>query len=399
MRIVIVGAGIAGLTLATALARSGSSVVLLDQSTEAQPVGAGLQLAPNAALPLQRLGLGDALTKTAVRPEGQDILRWDDGTLAHSTPMGVECERRYGVPLYTLLRSDLHRILRERVPAESIRRGRYVTEVLENSDGVTLRCADGQEVHGDVAIGADGIHSIIRGKLNTERHGTTNRVLYRGLLPTERVPELVAEPRIRIWLGTDAHFSCYPVSSGAQISFNAAVPANTDRPESWSTQGRVSDLKRAFTGWSPAVHTVISAAEWIGNWVLSDRAPVARWHQGRVALMGDAAHPMLPFFAQGANQAIEDAIVLASCLRTATAFTVNQALARYAALRSERTQRVNKVARDLTYSLAEFGDDPEQYEAIITRTEHAKADWVYGYDADAPSDTAPLEPGAANEGP
>ncbi|MBB4930715.1 salicylate hydroxylase [Lipingzhangella halophila] len=382
MRIVIVGAGIAGLTLATALARTGARTVLLDQSTEAQPVGAGLQLSPNAARPLRRLGLDKALESVAVRPEGQDILRWDDGTLVHSTPMGAEYERHYGVPLYTLLRSDLHRILRDSAPSGSVRRGRYVTSILESSDGVTLRCSDGQEITGDVAIGADGIHSMIRGMLNTEQHGFANRVLYRGLLPIERVPEFAAEPRVRIWMGTDAHFSCYPVSGGTRLSFNASVPADIDHPESWSSQGRISDLKRAFDGWSPEVHTVISAAEWIGTWILGDREPVRNWHRGRIALMGDAAHPMLPFFAQGANQAVEDAIVLASCLRTATAFTVDQALAQYAALRRERTQRIHSLSRDLTYSLSESGADPDQYEAIITRTEHAKSDWVYGYDVD-----------------
>lgn len=383
MRIVIVGAGIAGLTLANALARTGPHVVLLDQSTEAQPVGAGLQLAPNAALPLQRLGFGDALAKVAVRPQGQDILRWHDNTLVHSTPMGAAFERRYGVPHYTLLRSDLHRILLDSLPSGSIRRGRYVTGVLENSDGVTLRCSDGQEVHGDIAVGADGIHSMIRGLLNTERHGSGNRILYRGLVPIERVPELAAEPRVRIWLGPTAHFSCYPVASGTKLSFNAAVPAHLNHPESWSSQGRISDLKRAFDNWTPEVHTIISASEWIGTWTLGDRDHVWNWHRGRIALMGDAAHPMLPFFAQGANQAVEDAIVLASCLREATAFTMDHALVRYSSLRRERTQHVHRLSRDLTYSLSEVGEDPDQYEAIITRTERAKSEWVYGYDPDA----------------
>ncbi|WP_046469302.1 FAD-dependent oxidoreductase [Allosalinactinospora lopnorensis] len=384
MRIVIVGAGIAGLTLATALARSGIRVVLLDQNQELRPVGAGLQLAPNAARLLLRLGLGDALAKVAVRPESHDMLRWNDGLLLHSTPLGTDYERRYEAPFYTLLRSDLHRILLDAVPSGSVRRGRYVTDVLESSDGVTLCCADGQEVHGDVAVGADGIHSVMRGVLNTEKHRFAGRNLYRGLVPAERVTGFGAEPRIRVWMGAETYFSCYPVSSGATISFNASVPTQVVRPESWTAQGRISDLKQAFQDWSPDILSVVSGADWIGRWVLHDRDAATDWHRGRIALMGDAAHPMLPFFAQGANQAVEDAIVLASCLRTATAFTADQALARYAALRRERTERIHALSRELMHRLTGTGsEDSGRRTAVLRNAELANADWIYGHDVAA----------------
>ncbi|MFC4565911.1 FAD-dependent monooxygenase [Nocardiopsis mangrovi] len=383
MRIVVVGAGIAGLTLAAALSGGQSRVVLLEQHQDPTPVGSGLQLAPNAARPLLRMGLGGELGEVAVRPRSRDFLRWDDGRLLHGTAMGVEYERRYGAPLYTLLRSDLHRILLRAARDASVLRGRYVTDVLEESDGVTLVCSDGREVHGDIAIGADGVHSVMRGVLNTEQHPPSGQLVYRGLVPATSVPEGFADPRIRIWMGADRHFAAYPVSGGATISFNASVPGGEGRRESWSERGRLSDLTRAFEGWAEDVGTLAGAASWIGVWGIEVREAVRAWHHGRIALMGDAAHPTLPFFAQGANQAVEDAVVLADCLRGATALTAERALARYARLRRERTERIHAVAREVVHEMALDEEGPGRRDELLGGTGGPSSDWLYGYDVAA----------------
>ncbi|ASU83193.1 hypothetical protein CDO52_10770 [Nocardiopsis gilva YIM 90087] len=380
MRIVVVGAGIAGVTLASALRDSGVETVLLEQTQEVTPVGGGLQLAPNAARPLLRLGLGAELAEVGVPLESRDMLHWADGTLLHSIPMGAEFEKRFGAPFYTMLRSDLHGILLDAAPPDCVRRGRYVTDVLENSDVVTLRCADGQEVNGDVAIGADGVHSIIRSLLNEERQHPGMRVIYRGLIRSDRVPGHLAEPRMRVWMGSDRYFSCYPVSGGKTVSFNALIPTAEPHPESWTAAGRIDDLGRALHGWDSDVHALLSAAEWIGAWGLQERAAVPVWHSDRIALMGDAAHPTLPFFAQGTNLAVEDAIVLADRLRGATALTVGGSLAEYATVRSQRVKEVHTSICTSLLALAQAA--PEERRGILADSEMANAGWIYGYDPD-----------------
>ncbi|MBB6172686.1 salicylate hydroxylase [Nocardiopsis mwathae] len=391
MRIVVVGAGIAGVTLATALRDSGVETVLLEQTQDIAPVGGGLQLAPNAARPLLHLGLGPDLAEVGVRLESRDMLHWADGALVHSTPMGSEFEKRYGAPFYTLLRSDLHGILLDAAPPGCVRRGRYVTDVLENSDVVTLRCADGQEVNGDAAIGADGVHSFIRSLLNEERPRPGGRVIYRGLIRADRLPRRLTEPRMRVWMGSDRYFSCYPVSGGRTISFNALIPARGNHPESWTAAGRIDDVGRALGGWHADVHTLLAAAEWIGAWGMQDRATVPVWHCERVALMGDAAHPTLPFFAQGTNLAVEDAVVLAERLRRSTAFTVGGSLAAYAEVRRRRVEQVHGSFLAALRSLARA--DSEVRREMLAESEMATADWIYGYDAerDAPVAGPPVE--------
>ncbi|CAM4027927.1 FAD-dependent monooxygenase [Nocardiopsis rhodophaea] len=385
MRIVVVGAGIAGVTLAAALRDSGVETVLLEQTQEVTPVGGGLQLAPNAARPLLRLGLGPEFAEVGVRLESRDMLHWADGTLVHSIPMGAEFEKRFGAPFYTMLRSDLHSILLAAAPPDCVRRGHYVTDVLENSDAVTLRCADGQEVRGDAAIGADGVHSIIRSLLNEERPRPGGRVIYRGLIRSDRVPEHLAEPRMRVWMGPDRYFSCYPVSGGTTVSFNALIPTGEPRPDSWTAAGRIDDLGRALHGWDPDVHTLLSSAKWIGAWGLQERTTVPVWHSERIALMGDAAHPTLPYFAQGTNLAVEDAIVLADQLRRSTPLTVGQALAEYATVRSRRVKEVHTTICASLRALEQA--ETEERRVILADSEMATADWIYGYDPEHPGET------------
>lgn len=387
MRIVIVGAGIAGLALALALHRSGRRCVVLEQSRGFAPVGAGVQLAPNASRLLLRLGLGERLAEVSVRPARREVLEGTDGRLLHTTPLGEEAEKRYGAPFYTLLRSDLHALLLEAVPEGTVRTEHYVTDILENSDEVALHCADGRQVHGDVAIGADGVHSSVRALLRPEHQRPSGLSVYRGLVPASEAPETAAEPGVRVWIGPDRYFARYPVSGGWRVSFNAMVPAHGPGPGSWTAGGRVEVLNRAFEGWAPEVLETVAAAQWVGEWGLQDHAPVPAWTSGRVALVGDAAHPMLPFFAQGADQAVEDAVVLARCLRGATALTAGRALSRYAAARRARTDRIHALGRSSMEVLAREGAAPDGRPRLLADVEMENADWVYGHDAgeEAPS--------------
>ncbi|QBI53691.1 6-hydroxynicotinate 3-monooxygenase precursor [Streptomonospora litoralis] len=375
------GAGIAGLALAAALTRDDARVTVLEQAHDPSPVGAGVELTPNSLRPLRRLGLGPALDRTAVLPLSRDVLRWHDDHLLDRSPLGEDQADRYGAPTLTLLRSDLHRALREALPAGTVQTGRYVTDLLESSDGVALRCADGRRTHGDLAIGADGANSLMRSLLNTDRYRPARRLIYRGLAPAERVPEVCARARVNVWAGGDRYISCYPVAGGDQVSFTAAVPSGARDPGSWTAQRRIGDLAAAFGGWSPSALGLISAAEWVGVRDVHDHAPIPVWQRGRIALMGDAAHPTLPFFAQSTNQALEDAVALASCLRGADSLTAGPALERYAAARKRRTDRLHAITREILDALRAGGErSPEAWLRVVADAEEANADWIYGTD-------------------
>ncbi|MBV2362292.1 FAD-dependent monooxygenase [Streptomonospora sp. NEAU-YY374] len=383
MRVVVVGAGIAGTALAAALAGSRHEVVVLEQAPGPSPVGAGLVLTPNAVRPLRRLGLGPALDRVAVPIAGRDVLRYDDDLLLGATPQDGAHAERYGAPNPALLRADLHAALLAAAGEGAVRGGRYVTDLLESSDGVTVRCADGRSAHGDVAIGADGANSLIRSLVNTERYRPARRVLYRGLAPAERAPALLREPRVRVWSGRDRYIAAYPVSAGRRVAFTATVPAGARDPDSWAVRGRVADLLSAFAGWSPTARALFSAAEWVGMWGVHDHGPVPVWSRGRVALLGDAAHPTLPFFAQPANQAVEDAVALAAHLREATSLEAGAALERYARRRRQRTDRLREVNEEILAAVRAGGDDsPEAWTRTAAKAEDAHGDWIYGHEAE-----------------
>ncbi|GAB3447683.1 FAD-dependent monooxygenase [Streptomonospora sediminis] len=387
----MVGAGIAGLALAVALTRDGARVALLEQAADPVPAGAGLQLTANALGPLRRLGVGDALERTGIRPCSREVLRWSDDRLLESSPLAGPAARR-GAPELTLLRSDLHRALRAALPSATVQTGRYVTDLLESSDGVAVRCADGREVHGDVAIGADGANSLIRSLLNTEHYSPVRRLVYRGLAPAARVPELCGRPRVRVWAGGDRYLSCFPVAGGDRISFTASVPAGADEQVSWTAQDRIGDLTAAFGGWSPTALGLVTAAEWVGMWSVHNHAPVPVWHSGRIALAGSAAHPALPLFAQSTDQAVEDAVVLSACLREATSLTAGAALERYARVRRRRTDRLHAASREVLDALHSGGDgSPDTWIRAAAAAEAANADGGFGGD---PAEQGPCPVGA-----
>jgi salicylate hydroxylase len=382
-RIAIVGAGIAGLTAAVAHTRAGIACQVFEQASYLAEVGAGIQLAPNAVRLLHRLGLRRHLASVGVRPEAIHMRRWDDGaTIAHTPLTG--CESTFGAPYYTVHRADLHRGLLELLPPGMVRLGLRCTQVRERDDGVEVALSGGHVCPASLVIGADGIHSVVRTALATDRPRFSGQEIYRGLVPADRVPFLLDGPAIRLWLGPGQHCVSYPVSAGRQISFAATRQAGGEPDESWSAVGEISDLREAYRGWHPEVRALLDAADTVGRWALHDRDTITRWSTDRLTVIGDAAHPMLPFLAQGANQAIEDSVVLALCLQRSGLGDIASALARYERLRIPRTTEVHDRSRANTRTL-HLPDGPDQTDRDTTLGGGSSLDsqsWLYGYDAE-----------------
>jgi salicylate hydroxylase len=297
-----------------------------------------------------------------------------------TTVLGETCLERYGAPYYTAHRADLHRCLLDLLPADAVVLGRRAVGVRETPDGAEVRFTDGTTVTADLVIGADGIRSVVRQLFADDHPRFSGQAIYRGLIPAGRVPHLVAEPKVILWTGPGRHCVAYPVSGGELLNFVATTPRESASAESWITPGRMSDLLAGYTGWHDDIQTLLSNVETANQWALHDREPLNKWSGNRVTLVGDAAHPMLPFAAQGANQAIEDAFVLAECLRETKKDTIPTALQRYESLRQPRTTEVQNHSRTnerqfhLTDEERNPNDGKESLHALAT---------LFDYDAEA----------------
>ena len=391
MQAIVVGAGIGGLTAALALRAAGVDVAVYEQADALREVGAGIQLAPNATRLLHRLGLGDALARVGVRPDAIEHKRWQDGRILLRQPLGETCERTFGAPYYHLYRPDLLSVLAEALPPGAVRPGHRCTGVAQEEGAVTLTFDSGATARAPVVIGADGIHSTIRALvLGPESPRFSGSVAYRGLVPAERLAHLRLPRYSNGWLGPDRHFVHYFVGAGARLlNFVAIVPAGDWRVESWSATGEGADALAEFEGWHPTVPAIIAAADRTHRWALDDREPLETWSVGRVTLLGDAAHAMLPFMAQGACQAVEDATVLAGCLAAVQPATVPDALQRYETIRKPRVWEVQRASyRNATiYHLPDGERQRERdtaWAASAARGPYAERGWLFAYDAEAP---------------
>lgn len=395
-QIAVVGAGIAGLATAVALARRGVSCQVYEQTGRLGEVGAGLQLSPNSVRLLHRWGLADRLAATAVRAEAVEMRRWSDDRVLRRSQLGAHSEELFGAPYYAVHRADLHRALLELLPPGTLRLGARCVDVREDAEGAELTFEDGTRRRAGVVVGADGIHSAVRARLVADTPRNSGESIYRGLVPAERVPFAFAahnpagdgpEPKVVLWLGPGQHVVCYPVSAGAWVSFAATAPAGDWHTESWTAEGSVTDLVDAYAGWHPHARDLLAAADRVTRWALHDRDPVTRWTSERLALVGDAAHPMLPFFAQGANQAVEDAASLAVCLAAAGPDGLaepRRTLEHYQRVRLERTGEIQTISRRNT-AMLHLPDGPDQRERDQHLAETADPrgqDWLYGYDAE-----------------
>ncbi len=344
-RILIAGGGIGGLAVALALRRAGFEPRVFEQAPCLQPIGAGIQLSPNATRALVRLGCGEALRGVAVAPAALQVRSWRTGWRIFSMPLGERCLQDYGAPYYHVHRADLHEVLLKALGPEPLHLGARCTGFVEEDGGVCVELDNGTREWGDVLIGADGVHSAIRtAAFGSEQPRFSGYVAFRAVLPAERIQGLRLKRDLTSWWGPGRHFVHYFISGGRQLNCVAVVPSETWHVESWSAEGTREEFLSQFRGWHPLLQELIRATDRVFKWALYDRDPLPRWSSGRVTLLGDAAHPMLPFQAQGGAQAIEDAVVLANCL-SRQAGRPREALEEYERLRKPRASRVQMASR------------------------------------------------------
>ena len=383
----IIGGGLGGLTAALSLRRSGVDVHVYEQASVLSEVGAGIQVSPNASRVLHGLGLAEELAKLGVAPLAVHQRRWDDGHTLLRTPLGETVEAAFGAPYYQMHRADLLGALARMLPPERLHVGQRFTELVDHGDHVAAQFENGRRIRADAIVGADGIHSKVRTMVfGEERPRFTGCVAYRGLIPAERLAHLDLEVTAQIWMGPAKHFVHYFVQSRRLVNFVAIVEQDTWTRESWTDRGLVSDALAAFAGWHPQVRTILRAVDDTYIWALFDREPMPHWSRGRVTLLGDASHAMLPFMAQGAAQAIEDGATLAACLSQVPTHEVPEALRRYEALRMSRATRIqalsaaNKTRFHLPDGPAQKERDAEMARGTTDWSQSAIS-WVYGHDA------------------
>jgi salicylate hydroxylase len=387
IRVAVVGGGIGGLSTALFLRRAGlNDVVVFEQAPDLLEIGAGIQIAPNAVRLLRRLGLAERLAEVGVHLEvGWEFRRWENGQVLFCQKLGDECQRLYGEPYYTVHRAHLLDMLREAVPDGMVRLDHRCVDAKLQGNEVELIFENGSSERADAVIGADGIHSAVHDAILPPQPATFSGLCaYRALIPAGQAPEEARRPVTTLWLGPGRHLVHYPVSSGREINLVTANPAGDWREESWTAEGRVEDLAAEFEGWDERVQQLIASVTETKRYAFYDREPLESWTVGRVTLLGDAAHPMMPFFAQGATQAIEDAAVVAGCLRESTRETVEAALLRYESLRKERASKVQMLSR----ARREHHHLPDGEEQRRRDAEFSEEDplghnaWLYGHDVE-----------------
>lgn len=386
LRVAIVGGGIGGLAAALFLRRVGITATVYEQSSQLRETGAGIVVPPNMARLLDALGLSAALKQVAVPLQAAwEFRRWQDSSVLFVQPMGELCQQLYGAPCYVVHRAELLALLQAALPPEQVRLDHRCTAITPHEDGVQISFAHdpGAAVQADALIGADGIHSVVRPLIEADDARFSGLCAFRCLVSADLAPGLALRPVQTLWLGPGRHLVHYPVSVGKLVNIVAIVPAGDWRSESWTEAGEVADMQAHFLGWHPDVQQLLASATQTRRWALLDRSPLGRWSMGRVSLLGDAAHAMLPFFAQGAAQAFEDAAVLADCLRQATPASAPQALQAYEARRRPRASQVQEMSRGRELR-NHLDDGPEQLErdAAFARADPLRdSAWLYGHDA------------------
>ncbi len=340
--VVIVGGGIGGLFAANALIAQGLPVAVYEQAPALGEIGAGVFLTPNAVRHLERVGLGPAVAKWGARVgTGSRYFRHDGISIA---PVQVTDATGWNAT-FGMHRADFVAFLAANLPAGIVHTGHRAVGFEQDDDRARVEFANGVTVEADVVVAADGIHSALRPYVfppsNPVFHGT---ISYRGLVPRERLPHWPMD-RWQMWAGPSRHFLVFPVRHGAMVNYVGFVPTDKEMKESWSAPGDPEVLRRAFDGWDARVGEVLKQVDKTFRWALYDRDPLPTWTKGRLTLLGDAAHPMLPHLGQGANQSIEDGMALATILDQVSTATVPGALLAYDRLRRERVADVQLGAR------------------------------------------------------
>jgi salicylate hydroxylase len=361
--IVIVGGGIGGLFAANALVAQGLRVSVYEQAPALGEVGAGVYITPNCVRQLQRVGLGPAVEKWGAKVANKSQYFHHDGTVIS----GVQVTDSSGWnATYGMHRADLVDMLAKNLPAGVVHTGHKCKGFERRGEFARVTFENGAIAEGDVVVGADGIHSVLRQHVHPEsRPVFSGTVTYRGVVPSELVPEWPAESWL-MWLGKGKHFLVYPLRAGKLINFVGFVPADKEMKESWSASGDPDVLRQEFADWDPKIGYLLRQVKTTFRTALFDRDPLPSWTRGRLTLLGDAAHAMLPHLGQGANQSIEDGMALATILANTDRTTVLAALLLYERLRRERTAKVQSGARENGLRYDSFHADLKLRDAEIT---------------------------------
>jgi salicylate hydroxylase len=383
MNIALVGAGIGGLAAAACLLQQGHKVRVYEQAGVVSEVGAAVQMSANAVKVLYQLGLRETLEQHAVKPESFQFLRHDTGELLHLIVLGDEHEKRHGHPYYQIHRVDLHQGLLNAVLAldpDALVLGKRASGVTENADSATIRFEDGTETSADLVIGSDGIKSVVRRHVVDDSPPVfTGQVAWRLAIPIGRIaPGLRPPMASTIWCGPKNHAVMYYMRGGEVLNFVGCV----ERPweeESWTSRKPWDELSADYEGWHPMVRAAIEAADkdQCFRWALNNRQPVETWCTGRVALLGDSVHATLPYMAQGAAMAIEDAAILSRAL--ALDLPLHEQLGVYERHRAPRAARVVNESTEMA-ELYHIADAAQMKQAFKDRNIAAsRNNWLYPY--------------------
>ena len=382
-KILIAGAGLGGLAAASCLMQAGHDVEIYEQAPQLDEVGAGIQISANAMHVLRYLGLEDAITKVGVRPGAYVFRLHDTGEIIQKFQLSDAHERSHGAPYTQLHRADFHEILATKARefnSDVVRLDHRVVGFSETSQAVELKFADGSSAHGDMLIGADGLKSVVRRQIAGEVPASyTGDAAWRVAVPVSRLPANFLEPVMSVFMGPGGHAVCYYVRGGTLLNFVGIVETDEISDESWTVKLPWEKLKANYSGWHPAIQTVIDVADkdQCFRWSLHSRPPIGNWSTGRATLLGDAAHPTLPYLAQGAVMAIEDGAVLTRALDIEGA--IPEALQLYQRNRIHRTARIVAQSSE-NRRLFHLRSADEIRAAFARRDEGAERDsWLYSY--------------------
>ena len=378
LSIAVVGAGMGGLAVAATLRQAGFHVEVYEQAQRFGRIGAGIQMMPNSMKVLRGIGVEDRLRAIAFAPYSHLNRDGYTGEMTRELPMP---ESLYGAPYLCMHRADLHDALLSAVPAETIHLNKKLIGLDQMNGRVTLSFADGTTAEADAVVGADGVHSTVRDiVVGPDEPIHKGRIAYRAVFPAALMGGFdIGRSRTK-WWGTDRHIVIYYTNKAkGEVYFVTSVPeeAGWMTRESWSAKGDVKELRAAYDGFHQDVRNVLEACPDCHKWAILEREPLRTWSDGRVVLLGDSAHPMTPYMAQGAATSIEDAAILARCLKAVDGEDVEGAFKRYEAHRKPRTSVVQAISSANTWMREGSGD----------------TSWLYGYDAwNAPLDRPASHP-------
>jgi salicylate hydroxylase len=384
-RVVIVGAGIGGLTLAIALRRHGIDAEIYEQTAELREVGAAVALSANGTRFFEQFGLGPQLAASGFEVEALIFRDGRSGRLIGSHPVGASYRQRYGAPYFGIHRADLQAVLSAAVGMDRIHLSKRLVDLDDRGPRAVMRFDDGSTADADLVVGADGARSFVRRwMLGYDDALYTGCSGFRGIVPIAALPSLPDPTALQFWIGPGGHLLHYPMGHD-HINFLLVERHPNPWPRrDWQMPGTEGEQRRHFAGWHPAVVEMITAVPISPRWGLFHRPPLGRWTRGRVTLIGDAAHQLAPHHGQGANQSIEDAVVLAACLAEAGSAPMDDALARYERLRQGRTRKVQYASISVPDVLhLPDGEEAERRNARLASPQGAlhHLEWIHEFDA------------------